>query len=185
MEQVYKAPDAPVGSGHAETYQPRLLQTKGRLGRARYFVYSGLINMVLTMMLGVGAGLLIPAVGHDPNAMSMPLFALGGVFWVAIMVVMVMLGIRRLNDMNASGWVILLLLVPLANLVLALVLLFAPGTNGANKYGPPPAPNSNWVIAGMILVILLIIGWLGLMSGAAIPAYQNYMHHAGMEQMHH
>lgn len=185
MEQVYKAPEASVGGNHhTETYQPRFLQSRGRLGRARYFVYTGLINIVLVVLLGVSAAIWLPAVNHGARAMGVAFMTLSGVLWLAAMIAIVIYGVRRLNDMNASGWVMLLLLVPLANIVLALALLFAPGTKGPNKYGPPPAPNGNRVIVGTIVVILLMIGWLVLFSGAAIPAYQNYLHRAQMEQMH-
>lgn len=50
-------------------------------------------------------------------------------------------GIRRLHDINASAWWILVAIIPIANAVLALVLLFRGGTEGENRFGQDPAPN--------------------------------------------
>ena len=46
--------------------------------------------------------------------------------------------VRRLHDLNKTGWLSLLLLVPLVNFILIVVLLLKPGTSGGNKYGLPP-----------------------------------------------
>lgn len=45
--------------------------------------------------------------------------------------------IRRLHDLNSSGWWLLITLIPLGGL-LYLALPFKKGTQGLNKYGPPP-----------------------------------------------
>ena len=47
------------------------------------------------------------------------------------------LAIRRLHDLNASGWYVLLTFVPFGQLLI-LWLMFKKGTDGPNKYGPPP-----------------------------------------------
>jgi uncharacterized membrane protein YhaH (DUF805 family) len=46
-------------------------------------------------------------------------------------------GVRRLHDQDKTGWLMLLGLIPIANLVL-LVFMFLEGTKGDNKYGPDP-----------------------------------------------
>jgi uncharacterized membrane protein YhaH (DUF805 family) len=48
-------------------------------------------------------------------------------------------GIARLHDFDKSGWWLLLWVVPLANLVLFIMLLARPGTQGDNRFGPPNA----------------------------------------------
>ena len=44
---------------------------------------------------------------------------------------------RRLHDLDRSGWWALLGYVPLVNFVL-LLLFVVPGTEGNNRFGPPP-----------------------------------------------
>ena len=46
--------------------------------------------------------------------------------------------VRRLHDRGHTGWLWLLSLVPLVGLGLGPYLLFAPGDEGGNRYGPPP-----------------------------------------------
>ena len=53
-------------------------------------------------------------------------------------VVTYMVTIRRLHDMDTTGWAALLWFVPLASMFLLAMLLFARGTDGPNKYGQPP-----------------------------------------------
>ena len=47
------------------------------------------------------------------------------------------LAIRRLHDLNASGWYVLLTFVPFGQFLI-LWLMFKKGTVGSNKYGDPP-----------------------------------------------
>jgi len=59
------------------------------------------------------------------------IFVLSIVYFIATL----SYGIRRLHDFDKSGWWYLLTFVPFANLVMSLVLLFAPGSVGGNRYG--------------------------------------------------
>ena len=72
--------------------------------------------------------------------------------------------IRRLHDRNHSGWLSLLLFVPIANILMALYLVFAPGDAQSNNYGAPRA-TAGWesVLAWLyiILIILVFIGGIG------------------------
>jgi hypothetical protein len=82
--------------------------------------------------------------------------------------------------MDQSGWLCLLLIVPLVNLVVALVLIFAPGTPTANKHGPAPAPNTLWVkIGGLAMPVIAV---LGILAAIALPAYQDYVDRAAETQ---
>lgn len=47
-----------------------------------------------------------------------------------------LLAIRRLHDLNASGWYVLLTFVPFGQFLI-LWLMFKKGTVGSNKYGEP------------------------------------------------
>ncbi len=58
--------------------------------------------------------------------------------YIACIFFLLSLTIRRLHDLNWSGWLSLLFLIPLVNLVLALILLFKRGTEWNNKYGSEP-----------------------------------------------
>ena len=47
-------------------------------------------------------------------------------------------GVRRLHDVDKSGWFLLLGLIPIVGLVL-LYFFVIPGTPGDNRFGAPPA----------------------------------------------
>ena len=46
--------------------------------------------------------------------------------------------VKRLHDLNKSGWLWLLGLIPLVNLIFGIYLLFGKGTADSNDYGNPP-----------------------------------------------
>jgi hypothetical protein len=95
-----------------------------------------------------------------------------GAAYIFMIVVSFMLCIQRLHDVNASGWWCLLFLVPVVNLILSLVLLFAPGTAGANRFGNETPPNSGGVIAlASIPPIALVVV---LVTVTAISGFQDY-----------
>lgn len=109
--------------------------TEGRLNRWRYFkcqIIWVLISAVVGAILGFIGGLL------SGNAESLLVTVPTGMWSFAAGIGSIMLGIRRLHDLNKSGWFMLLLLIPLINLVFALYVYLAPGQVGANKYGADP-----------------------------------------------
>lgn len=75
-----------------------------------------------------------------------------------------LLKVKRLQDMNLSGWLCILFGIPLINFVLALLLLTYPGTKTANKYGdiPDKAPKLKYAIALITTGILFLVFILGL-----------------------
>jgi len=46
--------------------------------------------------------------------------------------------IKRLHDINLSGWYSLVLYIPFINLIFSLYLMFKRGDKGRNQYGPNP-----------------------------------------------
>jgi uncharacterized membrane protein YhaH (DUF805 family) len=55
---------------------------------------------------------------------------------LALLIPSIAVGVRRLHDLDKSGWWLLLGLIPLVGLIL--IYWFAqPGTPGPNRFGPP------------------------------------------------
>ena len=46
--------------------------------------------------------------------------------------------IKRLHDINLSGWFWLVFFIPFVNIVFGLYMLFKDGVHGPNKYGEDP-----------------------------------------------
>ena len=108
-----------------------LFSTDGRANRAWYFwhivlddlvMFSLFLALVLTGTLLGSPFLFLPAVG-----------VLVGGFWAAIAVT-----VKRLHDLGRPGWHWWLLAIPLYNIYLGCVLLFAKGTVGPNRFGRDP-----------------------------------------------
>lgn len=162
----YRSPKAAVADAAVEYQDVRLFAVSGRIGRLRYIAYS--IGVAFLAMFGIG--ILVGLAGAAGVA------AVGGVLtvaaWVIIVVLQIMLTIQRCHDFNATGWLAILWLIPLVNLV----FWFIPGTDGENRFGSPTAPNSVLtVIAALILPIVFVVG---ILAAIAIPAYQDYVKRA-------
>ena len=107
--------------------------SEGRLNRKSYIYRSLFLSIVLCVAQGV-LTFAAETFGVLELLFAVAAFVLG-VFQLAANI---MLGVRRLHDLQKSGWWMLLLLVPLVNLFFALYLLFFKGTEGPNEYGEDP-----------------------------------------------
>ena len=166
----YSAPGADVAT--TEQYgQVKVLSASGRLGRLRYLAYGIGIYFLASLLQGVVAAIVVP-MGESAGMAILSVSVLVSLFLV---VFSFMLAIQRLHDMNASGWLALLMLVPVVNLIMLLVFLFAPGTQGENNYGAQPPPNG----IGVVLTSLVLpVAFVGVIAAIAIPAYQDYVQRA-------
>lgn len=186
MNNPYSTPEASIDVGpRVATYQPRFLALNGRIGRLRYFAYNtglGLLMyaviiplLLLTGISGAMFGDAGTAGGASPGV-AVVVGLLIVALYIALIVMMVGYTVRRLNDLGKTGWLALLFLVPLANLVLWLYVLFFPGQKGPNQYGPAPVANSGGVIAlSVVGAVFAAIGVIGGISVVTSPAYQDYL----------
>jgi uncharacterized membrane protein YhaH (DUF805 family) len=166
-ENPYDAPEAELDSGSGELYSPKILSFNGRIGRLRYLAY-GVGTSFLLMLAMIPLGAASALMGGE--AASSGIATVGVlVLYAAMIVVSVMFGKRRLNDLNRSGWWFLLFLVPIANLLLSIYMVFFPGSAGDNNFGPAPEANSIGVlILGWIMPALFI---LGIVAAIVIPQF--------------
>jgi Tfp pilus assembly major pilin PilA/uncharacterized membrane protein YhaH (DUF805 family) len=159
----YAAPQTNVARGDApEDYgEVKIFSARGRIGRVRYIGYTIGVSILIGVSIAIAAGLVALA---DPTAAIL----VGVVGYVAIIVAQFLLSIQRSHDMNVTGWLSLISLIPLGVLVFWLV----PGTRGENDYGKPPPPNTTGVILLACILPFVFIG--GILAAVAIPAYQDY-----------
>lgn len=132
--QSYRNPN---GSGTGQRYEPdtdlksMYLRYDNRLNRKAYLIRSvqiWAVSVALTFVVGMIATVLkIPSINMLSNVISF-----------AAAIPNIMLLIRRLHDLNRSGWWALIMLIPFVNLLFAIYILFFKGTEGPNKYGPDP-----------------------------------------------
>jgi uncharacterized membrane protein YhaH (DUF805 family) len=186
MNNPYSTPGASIDvDPRVATYQPRFLALNGRIGRVRYFAYN--TGMMLLMYAVIFPLLLVTGISGamfgDPSAAggANPIVAavvglLMLVLYIALLVMVIGYTVRRLNDLGKTGWLALLFLLPVANLVLWIYVQFFPGQKEPNQYGPAPAANSAGIIAlAVIGVVAAVIGVVGAISLVSSPAYQDYL----------
>ena len=57
---------------------------------------------------------------------------------LALFIPSLAVSVRRLHDIDKSGWFYLVLIIPLIGAIWFLVMMITEGTKGTNQYGPDP-----------------------------------------------
>lgn len=160
----YATPKAAVAEALPEFGELKAFTTDGRIGRLRYLAWSMVLLFACLPLFGVAAGFMAASE------------ILGGLLMVvvgiAVAVVGIMIGVQRLHDIGWSGWLMLLTLVPVVGGVFSLLMFIIPGSTEANRFGPPPPPNSKSVKVLAALWLAVIV--LGIVAAIALPAYMGF-----------
>lgn len=166
----YATPDSEVVVAGDESYNDaKIFSTSGRIGRLRYLAYSGILTFLVTFLYMFAVAILAP-LAEDPRVLMFCAI----IFYVVTFAAQFIYAKRRVHDRDYSGWLAILLLVPLVNVFFVLYLLFAPGEEKANTYGAPPPPNTT----GVILAAFLPLLFLAILTAITIPAYLEYVERA-------
>lgn len=124
-------------SGFSSTYQnstsyeknetETFWSAKGRLRRKDYLIRAILLAIPYGIVLAI-----------SDNSYDEGLVIFSAILGLACWIILAIQAIKRLHDINMSGWWYLVFLIPYINLIFGLYVLFADGTKGANKFGPDP-----------------------------------------------
>lgn len=115
----------------------------GRLGRLGFLIGTAYYLLLYVLLLAgyVFLNQLVGNLGESDNVTDKfvhpVLTVVGYVLIFLFAVLQVSIVIRRWHDMDQTGWLVLLSLIPIVNLIAAIFLLFVSGTSGENKYGEP------------------------------------------------
>ncbi len=102
----------------------KLFTADGRIGRKDWIIWIVGIAIIFSII-----GYILGDRGQWAQAILSIIAGIAGIF----------MGIKRLHDLNKTGWLYLLGLVPIVNFFFAIYLIVWKGTDGNNQYG---APNS-------------------------------------------
>jgi len=97
----------------------------GRLNRMRYWKYTGflfLLNFAIAFVLN-----LLKLGGGIANVINL-----------ALAIVALPFSVRRVHDLNRSGWWLLITIIPIINFLFCIYVGFFKGTDGDNDYGADP-----------------------------------------------
>ncbi|MFP6860498.1 DUF805 domain-containing protein [Pseudomonas sp.] len=160
----YATPKAAVAETLPEFSELKAFTTDGRIGRLRYLAWSMVLMLACLPLFGIAGGFFAASE------------ILGGLLMVvvgiAVAVVGIMFGVQRLHDIGWSGWLLLVTLVPIVGGVFSLLMFIIPGSTAANRFGPPPPPNSRAVKILALLWVAIIV--IGIVAAIALPAYMGY-----------
>lgn len=103
----------------------------GRARRKEYWMFA-LFNMIfaiVAMILDNVLGIAMEGIGYGP---------LYGLYALAMLIPGLAVGVRRLHDVGKSGWMFLIVLIPLIGGIWLLVLFCTDSEVGSNKWGENP-----------------------------------------------
>lgn len=103
----------------------------GRSRRKEYW-YFVLFVVVISILLNMIDGL----IGTHGGSAGVGL--LSGIFSLAILIPSIAVSVRRLHDIDRTGWWVLISLVPLIGTIVLLVFHLQDSTPGTNRYGSNP-----------------------------------------------
>ena len=124
----------------------RYADFSGRSSRAEYW-WVQLFLIIASIILIIPAWGLFAALGSGSEPSGAALLGLIpiGIFFLAIIIPNIALFIRRLHDINQTGWIYLGLVIasfiPIISIIASIaqiVIACIPGTQGENKYGADP-----------------------------------------------
>jgi len=170
-------------------YQPRIFSTHGRLGRCRYLAYGCATGLIALAPIGVGE-LMARSASAPLLYLSLALIIIGAAFGLVMNTILM---VRRLHDMDVSGWWCVIVLVAglyrlgqylpypaeiRGSIVILLgiiffisfaVLVLAKGSPYENRFGEEPPPNGSvvTVVAGLWYAALP----LGIVAALALPSF--------------
>lgn len=186
LHNPYHSTTLDLEEGFEDYNEEPFYSRHGRIGRIRYLSYSVLLwltMMAVLAVLSIISAILISLSGDTLTVIIS--IIMGVVYFFSSFVITFLPAVRRLNDLNRTGWLSLLLFVPFVNFLLWLYLVFASGDEGHNDYGAPALPPTTMHTVLALLLPLLLIAVLGILAAIALPAYQDYVIRAQMAQIGH
>ena len=97
----------------------------GRARRTEYWMFA-LINLLIYIAIGMVEGV-IGTMG-----------VIGSIYALAVLLPSLGVAVRRLHDIDRSGWWMLLIFLPGIGAIILLIMALIDSTPGDNEYGPNP-----------------------------------------------
>lgn len=173
MTNPYQTPEGQLTDDDQAYGEIKFFSPSSRINRLRYWAHGMLFAFIFYAVIAVG----LVFMQVVSQVLGWVVIAAG---YIALIAFSFIVMIQRLHDLNKSGWMSLLALVPLANIYLIVLLIFFKGTPGRNDYGLQTPPNKTW--HWIVALTLPIIFFIGMMAAIAIPAYQDFQARAKAAQ---
>ena len=152
------------------------LSVSGRFGRLSAIAWYGFIHL-MTLFASIALSLVLGLLNLQQWSMShLSLNTLSSMTGLGFSVIFLLylyflwvITIRRLHDMNRSGWFSLFFLLPILNVLLSLYLLFGSGSTGSNRYG---AARLTAIWEKILAWLMIILTLLSFIVSGSLMSYQ-------------
>ena len=105
----------------------------GRASRSAYWYWA-----LFSLVVRLGARIVDMGMGAGIGTLVTPLQGLAAVL---LIVPSIAVAVRRLHDLNKSGWWFWIALIPIVGIIILIVWFCTKGTTGDNQFGPDPLQN--------------------------------------------
>ena len=109
----------------------------GRARRKEYWMFF-LFNVIFSLL----ATLLDHTFGLRGEDLDSGTISI--IYSLLVLIPGIAVAVRRLHDIGKSGWMLLVVLIPLIGFIWLIVLFVTEGDRGINKYGPNPKEVAIW-----------------------------------------
>jgi len=102
----------------------------GRARRREYWFFV-LFNIIVSIILGV-----VDVMAGMQTSTGIGI--LSAIYALAVVIPAIAVSVRRLHDINKTGWWILIGFIPVVGAIVLIIFALLAGTAGDNDYGPDP-----------------------------------------------
>jgi uncharacterized membrane protein YhaH (DUF805 family) len=106
----------------------------GRARRTEFWMFT-LINYLISLVIGFIDGI------TGIEIINGGLGILGIIYSLALLIPGIAVSVRRLHDIGKSGWIYLLIFLPIIGWIILIVFFATNGNQGSNEYGDDPKGN--------------------------------------------
>ncbi|MEH6545077.1 MAG: DUF805 domain-containing protein [Sneathiella sp.] len=109
----------------------------GRAARPEYWWWALAVFIIMLIAGFLDAFVIAPLLGFDVTNDTATGTPLSLIISLGILLPNLAVAVRRLHDIDKSGWWILIFFIPIIGFLLLLFWYVSKGTEGENRFGPP------------------------------------------------
>lgn len=143
----------------------QLFNPKARMNRVHYLVWSLLASLAISLLV-----ILFEHITHNQGIGKKLVFSVivPLVFAIIGLVIEFIFTIQRCHDFDMSGWLSLLILIPLISFI---VFCCIPGSKGENRFGYPMKKNKKLMVMIAIIITSVSIIWESMIVTSMIKQF--------------
>lgn len=146
--------------------QASLFKPHGRISRLTFIAWNAVLTAIVLLavvfILKFDPGLINLIFANINSLTGLKIVAF--VLYLPIIYMSMVFGIKRLHDLNHSGWLVLLNFIPIVNFFFALYILLKPGHEGLNKFGQERSPKPWEILVGWLVIIITSVALISALS---------------------